>query len=90
MYIIYIYIYDSKKTTLHASQRLKRLKVDAISDTYRDIFLNISLTSLLSYLSFADPHCGLWLTAVVEYTFVIEGTKKSPKCSWPGCNKTDS
>ena len=87
---LYIYIYDSRKTTLHASQRLKRLKIDAISDTCRDIFLNIFLTYLLSLLSFGDLHCGLQLTAVVEYTFVIEGTKKSPKCSWPGCNKTDS
>ena len=84
--LFYIYIYDSRKATLYASHRLKRLKIDAISDTCRDIFL----TYLLSLLSFGDLHCGLQLTAVVEYTFVIEGTKKSPKCSWPGYNKTDS
>jgi hypothetical protein len=69
---------------------LKRLKVEAIADTHGDIFLNISLTYLLSLLSFGDLHCGLLLTAVAEYTFVIEGTEKSPKCYWPGCNKTDS
>lgn len=51
------------------------MKGEAIADTYGDIFLNSSVTCLLSLLSFGDLHCGLLLTAVVEYTFVIEGTK---------------
>lgn len=51
------------------------MRVEAIADTYGYIFLNISLTYLLSLLSLGDLHCGLLLSAVVEYTFVIEGTK---------------
>lgn len=35
----------------------------------------MSLTYLLSLLSVGDLNCGLLLTAVAEYTFVIEGTK---------------
>lgn len=70
---LYIYIYDSKKTTLHASSKIEKIGKEGrcCSDTCRDIFL----TYLLSLLSFGDLHCGLQLTAVVEYTFVIEGTK---------------
>lgn len=51
------------------------MKAEAIADTYGDVFLNISLTYLLSLLSFGDLYCALLLTAVVEYTFVIEGTE---------------
>ena len=76
-----------KTTTLHASKRLKRLKAVAIADTYGDIFLSISLTYLLSLLSFGDLHCGLLLTAVAEYTFVIERTKNPPSVTGLGVIK---
>lgn len=64
-----------KQTALHASPKLKRLEVETIVDPYRDIFLNIFWHNLLSLLSFSDLYCAPPLTAVVEYTFVIEGTK---------------
>lgn len=52
------------------------MEAERIADTYGDIFFqNIFLTSLRGLLSFSDLYCALLLTAVVEYTFVIEGTK---------------
>lgn len=63
------------------------MKGEAISGTYGDIFLNISLTYLLSLLSFGDLYCELLLTAVVEYTFVIEGTKNAPSVTGLGIIK---